>query len=186
MSVMSYLELVIGPMFSGKTSRLVEIYRKSVLCDIKVIAINYAEDKRYDEKQISTHDGVKIPCVQVGKMLFEYYDPGGVEGIGGEVIIINEGQFFDDLEEWVTKLLDRKEVYKVYVCGLDGDYCQKRFGHILDLVPLCNKVVKLNAICRLCKSDKGVFTKRLSPETTQEVIGSSDKYIAVCRNCVKL
>ena len=71
----------------------------------------------------------------------------------------------------------------VYIYGLDGDYRREKFGKILDLIPLCNKVKKLTALCNICRDGtKAYFTKRITNETSQKLIGN-DNYIAVCRNC---
>jgi len=97
------------------------------------------------------------------------------------VILINEGQFFPDLYDFVNKLL--KEDKKIYVCGLDGDFERKKFGNILDLIPLCDEVRKLKSLCSLCKDGTpGIFSMRLSSEVEQTVVGS-DNYIPVCRSC---
>ena len=72
---------------------------------------------------------------------------------------------------------------KVYVCGLDGDFQRKKFGQILDLIPLCDKVTKLTSLCSICKNGKaGIFSMRLTVETCQTLVGS-DNYIPVCREC---
>ena len=72
---------------------------------------------------------------------------------------------------------------KVYVCGLDGDFERKKFGQILDIIPLCDKVTKLTSLCSICKNgNTGIFSKRISTETEQTVVGS-DNYIPVCRSC---
>jgi thymidine kinase len=97
------------------------------------------------------------------------------------VILINEGQFFPDLEEFVRILLDNGK--QIYVCGLDGDFERKKFGKLLDLIPLCDKVTKLTSLCSLCKNGTpGIFSKRISEETEQTVVGTTN-YIPVCRNC---
>ena len=57
-----YLELILGPMFSGKTTRLVQHYKKYTYIGRKVFVINYAEDVRYDNVLLSTHDKIMIPC----------------------------------------------------------------------------------------------------------------------------
>jgi thymidine kinase len=72
---------------------------------------------------------------------------------------------------------------KVYVSGLDGDFKLKRFGEILDLVPLCDKITKLTSLCSKCKNGTpGIFSMRLTHEKEQTVVGS-DNYIPVCRKC---
>ena len=74
---------------------------------------------------------------------------------------------------------------KVYICGLDGDFERKKFGTLLDLIPLCDKVCKLTSLCSLCKDGTpGIFSMRLTKESEQIVVGS-DNYIPVCRKCYK-
>jgi thymidine kinase len=190
-----YLELFIGPMFSGKTSRLVEIYKKCKFCNIDVAVINHSIDNRYDNELLSTHDNVKIPCIKTDKLmdLWEYdinleenvksirrVDDKFKIGISS-VVLINEGQFFPDLEEFVILLLKNNK--QVYVCGLDGDFERKKFGNILDLIPLCDKVTKLTSLCSLCKDGTfGIFSLRLTKEKEQTIVGS-ENYIPVCRYC---
>ena len=71
----------------------------------------------------------------------------------------------------------------IYVCGLDGDSKRNKFGQILDLIPLSDKVTKLTAICGICKDGTpAIFSLRCSKELEQKVIGT-DNYIPVCRNC---
>ncbi len=177
----AYLELIIGPMFSGKTSRIVEIYKKCKFCDISVTVINHILDDRYDDTLLSTHDKIKIPCVKTDKLM-ELYNNSNMEQIlNSEVILINEGQFFSDLQEFVKKML--KIDKKIYVCGLDGDFERKKFGQILDLIPLCDKVTKLTSLCNICKNGThAIFSKRVSLETEQTIVGF-DNYIPVCRKC---
>ena len=71
------------------------------------------------------------------------------------------------------------------MCGLDGDSNQAKFGHITDLIPLCDKVKKLKSVCNLC-GNKAIFTKQKlsNADTSNQIdIGGSEKYIAVCRRC---
>jgi thymidine kinase len=191
----AYLEIILGGMYAGKTSRLVEIYKQCKFCNISVAVINHSIDNRYDEELLSTHDKIKIPCIKTEK-LFDIWSENfdllnNIELIPrvkdkfevacSNVILINEGQFFPDLEEFVKTLL--KFDKKVYVCGLDGDFKRKKFGQILDLIPLCDKVTKLTSLCSICKNGTpGIFSKRITLEQTQTVVGS-DNYIPVCRTC---
>jgi thymidine kinase len=174
----SYLEIILGPMFSGKTSRLVEIYKQCQFCNISVTVINHAIDNRYDDELLSTHDKIKIPCIKTQKLL----DLDETLLQQTEVLLINEGQFFPDLYDFVVKILTLKGK-KIYVGGLDGDFERKKFGQILDIIPLCDKVAKLASLCSLCKNGTpGIFSKRISSEKEQTVVGS-DNYIPVCRSC---
>ena len=190
-----YLEIILGGMYAGKTSRLVEIYKQCKFCNISVAVINHSIDNRYDEELLSTHDQVKIPCIKTDKLMDVWTNFISLEQdislvprvkdklkvATSSVILINEGQFFPDLEEFVKSLLLNNK--KVYVCGLDGDFERKKFGQILDLIPLCDKVTKLTSLCSICKDGTpGIFSKRLSEEKTQTIVGS-DNYIPVCRSC---
>jgi len=174
----SYLELIIGPMFSGKTSRLVDIYKQCKFCNIPVAVINHCIDDRYHDTMLSTHDKVMIPCIKTDTMTSVLENS---EVKDAQVIIINEGQFFGDLYDIVVSLLTSGK--KIYVGGLDGDFERKKFGQILDLIPLSDKVTKLSSLCSICKDGTpGIFSKRITSETEQTVVGS-DNYIPVCRRC---
>lgn len=193
-----YLEIILGSMYSGKTSRLVEIYKQCQFCNISVAVINHSIDNRYDDELLSTHDKIKIPCIKTEELIDLYCDVLNVElalnefestprlkdkcrVMTSEVILINEGQFFPDLYEFVIKLLNHKK--KIYICGLDGDFERKKFGQILDIIPLCDKVEKLTSLCSICKNGKkGIFSMRITNEKEQTVVGS-ENYIPVCREC---
>jgi thymidine kinase len=200
----SYLELIIGPMFSGKTSKLLEIYKQCKFCNINVAVINYAEDTRYHEDMLSTHDKVMIPCFQLTELPSRSLIDKLASGLPGSehpdyeilkkkienmteiklknVILINEGQFFPNLKEFVIEILEKKNS-KIYISGLDGDFKREKFGQILDLIPLCDKVTKLSSLCSICKDGtRGIFSLRLTQEEEQKIIGN-DNYIPVCRNC---
>ena len=195
MSESAYLEIILGGMYAGKTSRLVEIYKQCVFCNISVAVINHSLDNRYGDELLSTHDQIKIPCIKTDKLMDVWTNDIKLEDsidliprindkfkiALSNVILINEGQFFPDLEEFVRILLDNGK--QIYVCGLDGDFERKKFGKLLDLIPLCDKVTKLTSLCSLCKNGTpGIFSKRISEETEQTVVGTTN-YIPVCRNC---
>ena len=173
-----YLEIFIGPMYSGKTSKLLEIYKQYKFCNVPIEVINYSEDTRYHDTMLSSHDEIMIPCIQALKMS----DVMNEERIqNAHVILINEGQFFEDLVPLVLELVQLKK--KVYVSGLDSDFERKRFGTLLDLIPMCDKVTKIHSLCSLCKDGTaGIFSLRLTQEKEQKVIGS-ECYIPVCRYC---
>ena len=175
----AYLEIILGGMYAGKTSRLVEIYKQCQFCNINVMVINHQMDNRYDTELLSTHDKIKIPCIKTHNLMDleqQCYE--------NNVVLINEGQFFPDLQEFIRILLSLKK--KIYVCGLDGDFERKKFGQILDLIPLCDKVTKLSSLCSLCKNGTlGIFSKRISSEKEQTIVGF-DNYRPVCRNCYEI
>jgi len=171
-----YLEIFIGPMFSGKTSKLIDLYKQYSFCNIPLAVINHSSDTRYDDTMLSTHDKIMIPCIQTSTLTSVTNDMDNVD-----VILINEGQFFEDLYDFVVDMLKFNK--KIYVSGLDGDFKREKFGKILDLIPLCDKVTKMTSLCSLCKNGTpGLFSMRLTNEKQQMLIGSSN-YIPVCRFC---
>jgi thymidine kinase len=172
-----FLKIIFGPMFSGKTTEILNIYRLYTLCDISCCVINHSDDKRYDETMLSSHNKDMIPCFSIDNIALIM---GKVDEY--QVFLINEGQFFIDLYETVVSLVEKHKKW-VYVCGLDGDFQRKKFGKILDLIPLADEIEKKKAICMGCKNGtKGIFTQRLSKEKGQTVIGTKN-YRAVCRKC---
>lgn len=187
-----YLEIILGNMYAGKTSKLLEIYKQCVFCNIPVSIINHSSDTRYHESMISTHDKIMAPCIQIMKLndIWNYsnsesnYDEQAENHMklrSSKVILINEGQFFEDLYDVVIDMLDNNK--KVYICGLDGDFKKGKFGQILDLIPHCDSVTKLTSLCSICKNGtRGIFSLRLTSEKQQMLIGS-DNYIPVCRKC---
>jgi thymidine kinase len=194
-SIMSsgYLEIIIGPMFASKTSTLLEIYKQCKFCNIPVSIINHTSDTRYHDTMISTHDKIMAPCLQANKLKDIWKNEDFIESKNNsdnyshilinlsDVILINEGQFFSDLYEVVIDMLKYNK--KIYVCGLDGDFERKKFGQILDLIPLCDKVRKLTSLCSLCKDGTaGIFSMRLTDDKEQTIVGSNN-YIPVCRKC---
>lgn len=190
-----YLEIIIGPMFSSKTTTILQMYKQCVFCNISVSIINHSIDQRYHNTMISSHDKIMAPCFQVNKLsdIWRYNSNNTYSNNisyndyeilrNSDVILINEGQFFDDLFEVVNEMVNCGK--KLYVCGLDGDFEKNKFGQILDLIPNCDKVNKLTSLCSLCKNGtKAIFTMRLTNEKEQTIVGITN-YIPVCRECYK-
>lgn len=177
-----YLEVIIGPMFSGKTTRILELYRQYSHI-VPTYVINHSTDNRYGETtHVFTHNKDSIPCTSVTKLSeFKFNEDQKMSC----VILINEGQFFEDLEEYVEKWVNEHKA-SVYVCGLDGDFQRKKIGSIMDIIPIADSVTKLSSVCKNCNGmNKAIFTHRITKETAQVVIGS-DNYIPVCRKCYNI
>ena len=176
-----YLELILGPMFSGKTSTLKKIYDQCMYCNMPVMVINYEADNRYcDASFMSTHDKIMIPCVKWVSIL-EILEQNKEKVNESEVILINEGQFFKDIDTVIHLVEDLHK--RVYICGLDGDFKKNKIGSLLDLIPHCDNVYKLKSLCSECRNGKsGLFSYRITAETDQVVIGV-ENYKPVCRAC---
>lgn len=176
------IHLITGCMFSGKTSALINIAKMQKLLDKNVLIINFEDDMRYSSSnKITTHDKISLDCLPCGKdiMMFISHTDNYKNS---DVICINEGQFFDNLVEFCVKA--SKDSKAVYVCGLDGDYLKRPFGEILNLIPHCDTMSKLQAMCMSCKNGTPAsFTKKLTDSNDLVEIGSTDIYMPVCRIC---
>lgn len=171
---MGYLELIIGPMFSGKSSRLIQIIRKYKVLNKSVLVIKPIIDNRYSHNShIITHDKSIEDCVSRFK-LSEVLDIDPYE-----VIIIEEGQFFPDIYE---KVLEWCKTKKVYVAGLIGSAQKNLFGNLYLLTPHADEIVFLKAMCKICcDGTPAPFTKKLVTNDLVVEVGGDDLYVAVCR-----
>ncbi|MBD36415.1 MAG: hypothetical protein CL512_06565 [Actinobacteria bacterium] len=182
---MGKLDIIIGPMYAGKTTRLIEIYKRYKLCNIPVFVINHSSDKRYGQTDLHNHENVTIPCVQCSDSLSDLNKSHRSQLENAKVILINEAQFFEDLFVWVKALVEKRvNSPDVYIFGLDADSERREFGQILSLIPLCDSVTKLNAICVDCRDGTpGIFSYRIVENDEQKFIGGVESYKALCRKC---
>jgi thymidine kinase len=172
------LHLIIGCMFSGKTSKLISYIRKCQLLNQEYLVITHVVDKRYGSDIICSHDKKKVYSEATDKLISfketEKYK-------NSKFIFIEEAQFFDDLKEFVINAVE-KDNKIVTICGLDGDFKRKPFGQILELIPYADSVEKLSAYCIDCgNGTQANFSKRITDEQNTTLIGSTEKYKAVCR-----
>lgn len=180
------LEIVFGPMFSGKSTYALSYIRRNRAIGLSVVAIKPNIDTRYGtEEELVTHDKEKIPCIpwDVSKSLSDMYalmcDNYPVEH--NECIVIEEAQFFKGLLPFVKQCLSMGR--DVLVVGLDGDASQKPFGEIFECIPYANKVTKINALCFLCRNGmEAPYTIKIADYKTEKQVdvGGSDKYVSVC------
>ena len=175
------IDIIIGSMFSGKSTELIRRINRYKVLSKKILVINHKLDQRYSESSISTHSNMKLECISLqnlndikkNKEFKKEYD-------NCEVLVIEEAQFFEDLYEVVVNAADNDNKI-VIVAGLDGDSKREEFGDILRLIPKCDSVKKLHALCVKCKDGTcASFTKRLVKNDSQIYIGVSE-FIAVCR-----
>ena len=185
-----YLFLIMGPMFSGKTSLLIKKYNEARQIGLNCCVVNYVGDTRYGENIIATHDGNSIGAVCVAELRAIPDLESVVEQC--DCFFIDEAQFFPDLVEFVVELVD-VHGKDVTVCGLNGDHKREVFGDIVKLIPHCDGVEFISGGCNNCGGEEtgggeknggrySVFSKRVTSEEGQKLIGS-DNYISVCRKC---
>ena len=180
-----FLGIIIGPMFSGKTTRLIQLYKTRTYIQKNVVVLNYIGDTRYSSDKLSTHDGIQIPCLFVGDIFSAWNDETHANYSNlhlADTILINEAQMFPKLMETVLDMVEKFNK-EVFICGLDGDYKRQEFGDILKLVPYSDDIEKLSSLCADCKDGThAIFSHRISQETQQIVVGSAN-YKPLCRKC---
>lgn len=166
------LELIIGPMFAGKTTRLLERVSRYKSVGKKVMFVNSVKDVRCDE-EVRSHSGLKQEATKVSKL-------ASVDISLADVIGIDEVNFFDDVD--VIRRWQNEHPEKVIiVAGLRGDYLKRPFGKVLELIPMANDVEILDAFCMICKDGTNApFTKRIVECDDLELVGGEESYIAVC------
>jgi len=174
------LQVIFGPMFSGKSTELQRRLRRHVVANRRVLVVKYAGDNRYDEDVRSasravTHDLATMPAVPTKEL-------HNIDNVAHnyDVIGIDEGQFFDDIAVYCEKWAQAGKT--VIVAALDGTFQRKPFKSVLALVPLAEEITKLTAVCTDCAAN-AAFTARTSKETAVELIGGTSSYKAVCRAC---
>ena len=177
------IEIILGCMFSGKSTEIIKFMKRYKILSKTILAINHKIDVRYSEApKIVTHDNISFDCVFTDKLNDLKLD---TKYINADIIVIEEAQFFTDLLSFVVNAAD-KDGKVVIVAGLDGDFKKDPFGDILKLIPHAEKVTKLNALCLLCgDGTPAAFTKRIIENDSQTFVGSSESYIAVCRKHYK-
>ena len=176
---MLWYEIIIGSMFSGKSTELYRRINRYKCIGKNVLMINHNNDTR--AIGISTHDGKEYSALKLDDNGLINLDK--IENWNSiDVIGIDEAQFFSNIREFILKIERLDKI--LIVAGLDGTSDRVAFGdnNILNTIPLCNKIDKLSALCMI--SNDGTlasFSKRVSKEKGEVCIGADDKYIAVCR-----
>lgn len=169
------IELIIGPMFSGKTTELLRRIKRHSLAKRKCIVIKYKNDVRYSVDKLSTHDLSMMDAISCKKLeeAIPYISDANVIGI-------DEGQFYPDLLSFCETQANAGKI--VIVSALDATFERKRFNDVVDLIPMCESVVKLNAVCTKCGGIAS-FTHRTIANKSVELIGGADLYTSLCRKC---
>ena len=172
------IELILGSMFSGKSTRLIEIIRKYTYKAKKTILIKYYGDKRYSDKsEVVTHDQIKYDSIDCKNLNDSYEMLKAYDVIG-----IDEGQFFPDLVEICEKLALLKKI--VIIAALNGDFRMEPFPVISNIISKADKIKLLKAYCFNCHKD-AKFSLRIVQSNETVLIGAGEAYKPACRECHK-
>ena len=173
---MGWIEVICGPMFSGKSEELIRRLRRAEIARLKTAIFKPLIDDRYSTAHIVSHSAQRIASIAVGstaEILEKSQD--------AQVVGIDEAQFFDlSLVDVCQQLADGGK--RVIVAGLDQDYTGKPFEPIPQLLAVAEYITKTLAICMQCGNPAG-RTQRLSKDSARVVVGAADIYEARCRFC---
>ena len=174
------IEIILGCMYSGKSTELIRRCRRYQAIDKKVLLINHAFDTRTTNK-VQTHNKMTMDAYKTNRLMDNidaYKDC--------DIIGIDEAQFFEDLFEFI-QYIDKENNKIVILAGLDGDSNREPFGDLLRCIPYCDDVVKLSAMDMVDKDGSlGIFTKRIVDNTDTILVGAQDCFIAVSRKNYRL
>jgi len=174
------LQLIIGPMFSGKSTELLRRVRRHRFGRKNILIVKHASDTRYTpEAAVVTHDRVTETSMCVSHL----NELDTAVWNAADVIAIDEGQFMPDLIEFCDTACSSGKL--VLVAALDGTFAKAPFGDVCNLIPRAERVDKLCAVCAAC-GDDAPFTRRLTEDTSVMLVGGNEAYLPVCRACYAL
>jgi thymidine kinase len=172
-----WIEVIAGPMFSGKSEELIRLLRRALIARQRVQVFKPRLDNRYSEGDVVSHSQMRIPCelVERSDEILPRLDPRT------EVVGIDEAQFFDEgLPALCGHLANLGK--RVVVAGLDMDYRGVPFGPMPVLLAVAERVQKISAICSRCGAP-AAYTQRLVASDELVVVGAAGAYEARCRRC---
>ena len=169
------IEVVCGPMFSGKTEELIRRVKRAQIAKQRVQIFKPAMDVRYADKEVVSHSSLSIKAEPVDtavEILIRIKD-------STRVVAIDEVQFFDEnILKVVAKLAARG--CRVICAGLDLDFRARPFGSMPQLLAMADEVTKIHAICTVCGAP-AVRSQRLTASKDDILLGETDAYEARCR-----
>jgi thymidine kinase len=174
---MGWIEVVVGPMFSGKSEELIRRLRRAEIARQRVQIFKPVIDQRYSVSGIVSHSGLELgsELVRTAEDIMHMVEPRT------EVVGIDEGQFLGEgLITVCTKLADSGK--RVIVTGLDTDFMGRPFEPMPRLLAIAEEITKLLAICVRC-GNPAVHTQRLVASEELIVVGAGGMYEARCRRC---
>lgn len=170
------LNLILGCMFSGKTTELLRRFKRYTIGNMKCLMIKFRGDTRYDKDNVVTHCGKAIPATVV-QYLYE------VDSIVNsyDVICIDEIQFYPDAHIFCDKWANQGKI--VEASGINGTFHKTPFPIISKLVPQASNITFLTAICKENGKDAIYSFKHTSEHGTDADvdIGGAEKYTALDR-----
>jgi thymidine kinase len=174
---LGWIEVICGPMFSGKSEELIRRLRRSMIARKRVQVFKPTIDTRYSEDEIVSHGDLRMKSevVASGAEILDRID------WRSEVIGVDEANFMGPaLVDTAQRLADSGK--QVIIAGLDTDYLGRPFPPVPDLLALAETITKTLAICMRC-GNPAKHTQRLRGSDDLIVVGAAGMYEARCRRC---
>lgn len=187
MSKEGRIEVIIGPMFSGKTTEMFNRVQRYVCAGFNPLIITYSGDNRYNNNRnrkkralATSHDQVTMSAISIDKDCLKSTCIPNIQNV--QVIGIDEGQFFNNLSQFCDEMANRGKI--VVVSGLLSTYQRTPFPEMVNLLAVSDIKTFLHGVCITCKGDS-CFSKKISnlENKSQEDIGGAEKYVSTCRKC---
>jgi thymidine kinase len=194
------LEVIVGPMFSGKTELLIARLHRVLYAKKRLRIIKPARDTRTQgfiaARAVNPDGTTEVTDKLSATMVRNEEDFARVVGAGDfDVLAVDEAQFFPldeplrDALGWFGRALrdlmrERRDSHlRIIVAGLDMDFAENPFGPIPGLLAIADSVEKLTGVCMVCGSDSGYISHRIIPGEQQLVVGDAGEYQVRCRGC---
>lgn len=170
------IEVIAGPMFSGKSDEICRRARRYEIAGKKVVAFHHSNETRFSRAEIVSRSGYSIPSTPTDSL-----SSSKVAQATADVIIIDEAQFFDDsIVEFLWAWRERGKI--IIVSGLDMNSEGKPFGPMPGLLAIADEVLKLKAVCINCGADAPISYCLVEKED-EILVGDIGEYTALCWQC---
>lgn len=181
------LEVICGPMFSGKSEELMRRLRRAKIAKQHTMTFKPSVDNRHSIEYVVSHDGNKLYAQALDDVTAI---PDLVQQDNIDVIGIDEAQFFPrEIISAICALVESGK--RVIVAGLDLDFRGVPFGSIPTLLAIADKITKLNAICCVCGKEANCTQRLVNGRPAKHddpiiMIGAQEAYQARCRSCYSI
>ena len=173
------IEVITGPMFSGKSTELLRRLRLAQIARKRTAAFKHASDVRYSEDEIATHGEQRgwAMSVSAAHEIVESWHAKAAAVVG-----IDEAQFFgEELVEVAERLAERGK--RVIVAGLNQDSFGSPFGAMPFLLARADEIFLARAVCVVCGEDGTKTYRKPGTDQMQVLIGAEGESEARCRRC---
>jgi thymidine kinase len=194
------LEVIVGPMFSGKTERLIARLNRASYARKRIRILKPAHDTRTQgsiaSRAVNPDGTTEVTATLHAVMVRGAADFAALTAADDyDVLAVDEAQFFpldepmSDALGWfgrgIRDLLRRRarSDLRIIVAGLDMDFAEAPFGPIPGLLAMADHVEKLTGVCMICGDDGGYISHRIIPGEAQLVVGDAGEYQVRCRAC---